>query len=166
MGDCIGETCLPFSHYRYLWLSSWTAFASALYGSAMGHPYDVIATPANIFLTSMLYWHYPVHNTWRYYLDVFTTHAMILYAVYRAYNAEYMWYTYAVWTGVPLFNALWGYYYKNGQYDASVFFHALLHICGNVGCFVLFSGHVKPLLGDIALEGDGHRAPVQTLDEI
>ena len=51
-----GETCLPFSHYRYLWLSSWTAFASALYGSAMGHPYDVIATPANIFLTSMLYW--------------------------------------------------------------------------------------------------------------
>lgn len=166
MGECTGETCLPFSHYRYLWLSSWTAFASAMYGSAMGHSYDVIATPTNIFLTSMLYWHNPVNTSWRYYLDVFTTHIMLVYAVYRAYNAEYMWYTYAVWTGVPLFNAAAQYYYKNGHYDASVFFHALLHICGNVGCFVLFSGDVKPLLGDVALEGDGHRAPVETLEQV
>lgn len=148
MNNCIGKTCLPYSHYRYLWLSSWTSFASALYGSAMGHPYNVIAIPANIFLTSMIYWHNPINTSWRYYLDIFTVHAMLVYAVYRAYNAEYMWYTYGAWVGVPLLNAASQRYYKNGHYDASVFFHVLLHICGNVGCVVLFSGYVQPLLDD------------------
>jgi multidrug transporter EmrE-like cation transporter len=114
----------------------------------MGHPYDVIAIPANIFLTSMLYWHNPINTSWRYYVDVFTTHTMLLYAVYRAYNAEYMWLTYAIWTGVPVFNAASQHYYKNGFYTESVFFHALLHICGNAGCVMLFSGYVQPLLGD------------------
>jgi len=133
-------TTVPFSHYRILWATSWLSFASSLYGAAMGQPYNVYMVPTNIFITSMLYWPYPVRYTWRYYADVFVTHFMILYAIYRAANAEYMGATYFIWMGVPISHLLSEYYYMTGRYDESVAAHAVLHFLGNLGNFIIYSG--------------------------
>jgi len=135
-------TSVPYSHYRILWATSWLSFASALYGRAVGQPYNVYMIPGSIFATSMLYWHYPVRYTWRYYTDVCMTHIVILYAIYRAFSADYMWATYIAWTGVPISHLISEYYYSNGRYDESVAAHASLHFLGNVGNFILFSGRL------------------------
>lgn len=137
-------TCLPYKYYRFLWLSSWTSFAATSYGIYLGYPYDVYMVPCNIFVTSMIYWSYPVNYSWRYYLDVYLVKIHLLYALYRFYNSEYMIPTYFIWLlGVPGLYAMSLYYYQKKMYFESMICHVLVHCSGNLGNFLIFSGKVE-----------------------
>jgi hypothetical protein len=139
-------TSLPYKYYRFLWLSSWTSFAALSYGLYLGHPYNVYVIPGNVFITSIVYWSYPITYSWRYYLDIYTVQTHLLYALYRFYNSEYMIQIYIIWLIiVPCCYKTSLHYYKRKMYFEFVVYHSLIHACGNLGNIVAFSGKIEDL---------------------
>jgi len=138
-------TCLPYPYYWILWGSSWMSLVSAVYGYAVGKTADVYMIPGTIYLTSILYWTYPVTNSWRHYLDVYTVYAMATYSLIRAYNAQYMWAYYAFFCMGVGFFPLGVYYHGLGMYIESTLAHMMLHLFANLGNIVVFSGEYEPL---------------------
>ena len=137
--------CLPYPYYHFLWGASWMSFVAAVYGYATGKPADVYIAPGAIFFTSILYWFYPVHYSWQYYLDISTVHIMALYSLFRAYNAEFMYAYYAFFCAGVGFFPIGLYYYNRGMYVESTFAHMMLHLVANIGNIVVFSGKYEEI---------------------
>jgi hypothetical protein len=140
-----GDTCIPFSHYQFIWLTSWTSLISSLYGYWKGLTYDLYMIPGSVFVTSMIYWSYPVEKSWREYLDVSVVRICAVLITYRAFYAEYVILQQVLmWFGIS-----WFYYglnfYRSNRIDEYTLCHMLLHIFGNLSNAALFSGYVEPI---------------------
>ena len=51
--------------------------------------YELALIPFGVFLTSLIYWHKPIPNSWRHTLDVTYVKFALFYNSIRAYNSEY-----------------------------------------------------------------------------
>ncbi len=122
--------------------SSLNAFA-AIYAIYRGH-YICSIVPAGVFLTSMNYWRHPTYG-WRRTLDVtyviFAFLFMLVVAYYASHGSRY----YIIITLAALCYPLSHYFHNNNQQYMGTLMHSYIHILGNLGLFVIFSGEIPQL---------------------
>jgi hypothetical protein len=108
--------------------------------------YTLSIAPFIIGLTSINYWRYPIRS-YRRKIDLVAVKSMILYQTCMIQNAQYKTiYISILLVGVVLY--IYGYYqyYYNQKKRLSLYAHCMVHILGNIGCIILYSGSITTIL--------------------
>ena len=134
------NTILDREQYICIYKISYLSLFSCIYAIYRQH-YNLAIVPGSIFLTSINYWRKPTYS-YRRYLDMTVVKIMLLYQHYMAYNAEYANIYYIITLIAILSYPLGIYYYRLKYYWKSTYAHILLHILGNLGNIVLYSGRL------------------------
>jgi hypothetical protein len=134
---------LHHTQYSFLWRLSWLLLSSGMFAIYRGY-YDLAATPLGILITSLNYWRKPDYS-WRRYLDIGYVHIGLIYQSIRAYNSEYCIPYYTILSVGIICYPISVYYHKKNSWKSTIL-HGMLHICGNISNFVLYSGEIKNLL--------------------
>lgn len=72
-----------------LYRVSYLSLLSSLFAFYNGH-YDLVLVPGGVFATSILFWSNPDSTSWRRYVDMMYVKISLLYQLFRAYNADYV----------------------------------------------------------------------------
>jgi len=132
-------TIIEKEQYILLYGSSHLFLISGLYALYRGH-YLLWPAPSIIFLTSVNYWRYP-DRSWRLHLDVYAARLAVLYQTIMAYNAQYRFIYYSVFSASLLY-PLGQYYYYKGDYWKYTYLQMTSHILANIGIIILYSGYI------------------------
>jgi hypothetical protein len=131
---------LDRNHYIHMYRTSHLFLLSFLYGMVRHH-YNLAIVPGLIFLGSINYWKNPDYS-YRRYLDIGITTSGVIYQNYIAYNAEYANIYYFIFLTGILSYPVGIYYYRKKEYWKYTCAHCVLHIMGNIGTIVLYSGYI------------------------
>lgn len=118
-----------------IWFTSWLSLFNSIYASQLVQ-FDLSFLSFCVFITSLLYWSEPKYN-WIRILDMSTVFLSLSYQMWKSYRVGY--YPYLIQcTGIAIiYPASWVLYaYK--KYWLSIYFHALMHICGNIANMKLY----------------------------
>ncbi len=127
----------------FIWKASWFSLISCLYAIYKGYN-DLAIVPGGVFVTSLNYWSNPDYS-WRRTLDMNYVRIALSYQLVRSYNSDYaIPHLILMILAVSCFPISWK-YYKNNQWWKSVYIHSLVHILGNIGNIVLYSGKIEPI---------------------
>lgn len=132
---------LPLAHGWAIWYFSYLHIFTSYY--AFFNQYYVLCFfGLGSFGTSLNYWKYPLHNSWRRYIDIafiqLSFYVHMYYALIISSGYGYMFFT---GTGIVCYGISNLYTTKNIYF--ATFFHILLHIFASIGNAVLYSGTVK-----------------------
>ncbi len=135
------NTILDKEQYILIYNASYISLLSSIYAIYRQH-YNLALVPGSVFISSILYWKNPDYS-YRRYLDMIVVKTALVYQHYMAYNAEYarMYYTILLFTILSYPVGI--YYYHKKDYWKSTYAHILVHLIGNVGNVVLYSGYIK-----------------------
>ena len=131
-------TILEKDQYSILYRVSYLALFASLYGCYRQH-YELAIVPGSIFLTSINYWRRPDYS-WRLYLDLGVVRGMVMYQHIMAFSHENAVPYYAMATSMIVFYLIAQHYYNKKDYWKFVYAHTMVHVCGNIGNVVLYSG--------------------------
>ena len=127
----------------FIWKASWLSLFSCMYAISQGHT-DLAIVPGGVFLTSINYWRYPDYS-WRRTLDMNYVKLALSYQIVRSYNSEYATlHVLCMILGVSCFPLSWN-YYNNNQIWMSVYIHSMVHVFGNIGNILLYSGTIDSI---------------------
>jgi hypothetical protein len=128
-------------YYIVIYRTSYFCLLSAVYAFYRKHYYLSIG-PASIFLTSIHYWKNPDYS-YRRYLDMVVVKTVLACHIYLARNAQF-WKEYYIMLFLACLSYPIGiYYYKKNDHCKSTFFHILVHVIGNIGNIILYSGLIE-----------------------
>jgi len=130
---------LPPEQYLIFLRLSFLSLFSSIFAFFQKH-YDLAVVPFIIFCTSVNFWRRPEHGLRRN-IDIICVQIGMWYQIFRAYNAENMMIFYIVYfIGCSFFvlsrfqKCVW----------ISTLCHMMVHILGNVGNVLLYSGNINP----------------------
>lgn len=127
----------------FIWKVSWLSLISSMYAISQGYN-DLEIVPGGVFITSINYWRQPDYS-WRRIIDMNYIRVALVYQLIRSYNSEYAAaHLLIMILGMTCFPLSWK-YYNNGQWWLSVYIHSLVHIIGNIGNVILYSGKIEPI---------------------
>ena len=127
----------------FIWKVSWLSLISSIYAISQGYN-DLAIVPGGVFLTSINYWRDPDYS-WRRTLYMNYVRVALSYQLIRSYNSEYaIAHFLCMVAAVSCFPIGWN-YYANNQWWRSVYIHSMIHILGNIGNIVLYSGKIEPI---------------------
>ena len=127
----------------FIWKASWLSLISCLYAIYQNY-IDLALVPGGVFITSLIYWRKPDYS-WRRTLDMNYVRVALLYQILRSYGAEYgMPHFLSMILAVSCFPLSWKYYNDNRLWE-SVYIHCLVHLFGNIGNIILYSGEIQPI---------------------
>lgn len=133
---------VPRSHANIIWMAAWLSFISGWFALYKGYNH-LAPVPFGVWFTSILYWSHPTYG-WRRNVDMAWVATALLYQCYCAMGAEN-----AVAYFVVMFLAVISYPLGNHCYKTNswlgIIGHAFIHILGNVGNIILYSGKTKSL---------------------
>jgi hypothetical protein len=132
---------LPPPHALLLWRLSWISCLSGIYAIARGH-YLLAPVPLGVWLTSMNYWKYPVQNSMRRKIDIGYVLLSLTYQLLRSLNAQYAIYYWIIMSVTVAFFPL-GHLLNNHNAWLGTFCQGMVHIGGNVGNIILYSGYIS-----------------------
>jgi hypothetical protein len=116
------------------------------YGFYQGH-YISSFIPLSVFITSMNYWRHPIYG-WRLNADVacviFGFFSMLIVAYYGTNWLRY----YIIITLAASCYPLSHYFANQNMEYMGTLMHAYMHILGNIGLFILFSGEIRSLFSE------------------
>jgi len=132
---------LPLAHGWTIWYFSYLHLFTSYY--AFYNQYYVLCFFGLGSLgTSLNYWKYPLHDSWRRYIDIafiqLTFYIHMYYAFLISSGYGYMFFT---GTGIICYGVS-NHYIKKNIYFAT-FFHILVHIFASIGNAVLYSGTLQ-----------------------
>jgi len=132
---------LPLSHGWTIWYFSFLHIFTSYY-ALYNRFYVLCFLGLGSFGTSLNYWNYPLHNSWRRYFDIafiqLTFYVHMYYALLMSSGYGYMFFT---GTGIICYG-ISNYFIKKNLFF-STFFHILLHVFASIGNAVLYSGTIK-----------------------
>ena len=131
----------PPSHSLFFWSLAWIGLISGIYALFVGY-YDLSLVPLGIWLTSINYWRRPVLTSWRRYIDIGYVNIALFYQLFRARFAEHAIIYYSVTVVTLLFFPLSWYLHNRKLIVIATLCHGMVHILGNVGNFILYSGYI------------------------
>jgi hypothetical protein len=127
----------------YIWKVSWLSLISCAYAIYQGYT-DLSLVPGGVLITSLNYWRNPDYS-WKRTLDMNYVRFALSYQIIRSYEAEYaVPHLICMILAVSCFPLSWKYYNNNRWWD-SVYIHCLVHILGNIGNIILYSGNIQPI---------------------
>tara|TARA_Y100000748_G_scaffold303761_1_gene309991 strand:- start:3152 stop:3559 length:408 start_codon:yes stop_codon:yes gene_type:complete len=132
-------SCVPATHAQQFVRLSWLSCLSSLYGFYRGY-YDLALVPGGVWLTSYIYWTKNDYSIWRY-IDIVYVNIGLGYSLYRATASSNKELYFLIKLIAILFFIGAVYTSKKQLLDESFYLHCLLHIVGNIGNIVLYSGH-------------------------
>lgn len=132
---------LPLAHGWTIWYFSYLHLFTSYY--AFYNQYYVLCFFGLGSLgTSLNYWKYPLHDSWRRYFDIafiqLTFYVHMYYAFLISTGYGYMFFT---GTGIICYGISNSYTKKNIYF--ATFFHILVHIFASIGNAVLYSGTLQ-----------------------
>lgn len=132
---------LPLAHGWTIWYFSYLHLFTSYY--AFYNQYYVLCFFGLGSLgTSLNYWKYPLHDSWRRYFDIvfiqLTFYVHMYYAFLISSGYGYMFFT---GTGIICYG-ISNFYTKKNIYFAT-FFHILVHVFASIGNAVLYSGTLQ-----------------------
>lgn len=128
-----------------LYRVSYLSLLSSLFAFYNGH-YDLVLVPGGVFATSILFWSNPDSTSWRRYVDMMYVKVSLLYQLYRAYNADYVFAHYLLMILAVSWYPIGNYLYSKGYHLESYYAHSMIHVFSNIANIVLYSGYVPPLI--------------------
>jgi len=132
---------LPPPHALLLWRLSWISCISGVYAIARGH-YALAPVPLGVWLTSINYWRHPVQNSIRRKIDISYVLLSLTYQLQRSLNAQYVIYYWIIMSVTITFFPL-GHLLNNHNAWLGTFCQGMVHIGGNVGNIILYSGYIS-----------------------
>jgi len=139
------ETIYLYNEYIHLYRISWCILLTGLYGVYSGH-YMLSITQFLIGITSLNHWRYPIQS-YRRMIDLICVKSMANYKTCMIQDAEYITIYKSFFVCLVLIY-IFGYYqynYANNR-RLSLYAHLLVHILGNIGCIILYSGNITTIL--------------------
>lgn len=132
---------LPLAHGWTIWYFSYLHLFTSYY--AFYNQYYVLCIFGLGSLgTSLNYWKYPLHDSWRRYFDIafiqLTFYVHMYYAFLISSGYGYMFFT---GTGIICYGISNSYTKKNIYF--ATFFHILVHVFASIGNAVLYSGTLQ-----------------------
>lgn len=138
------EACsLHPQQYKLLTYSSCLPFLVGMYGFKRGY-HDLATMSIGGGITSVLYWYKPDYS-WRRTLDIHYIRFALIYHVIRSYGAEYSKYLYFCYTMVGMIYPTEMHFYLKKRYWLYTFSHMIVHVFGNTGNYILYSGYIPQL---------------------
>jgi hypothetical protein len=143
---------LPKEHSSFLWNLAWLSFISGVYAIIKGH-YSLAPVPFGVWLTSLLYWRNPEPQSLLRYTDIMYVFTALSYQMWRSIGAQYAnmyWIVMAI--TVSFYPA--GVFINSTSSWLGTFCQGVVHIGGNIGNMILYSGNVKeifPKIPDVEL---------------
>ena len=142
------------SQARYIYGISYLSALSALYALYRKY-YALAVVPGGVFLTSVLFWRDPRRDCWARYADVLYVQFAFFFQLYRARNAQYL-KAYLAAMALALCSFGGGVYLtwrwdilnlvdaaeRSRKMWAVTLLHSGVHVFGNLGNMVLYSGTV------------------------
>ena len=133
------------NQYRLLIYTSCIPALISIYGFNKGY-WDLASFSLGGAITSVLYWTKPDYS-WRRTLDVNFIRTAMLYHCLRGYNAEKRRYLYIYYSLIVI---VYSYeinsFYLRKRYWLFTYSHMLLHVLGNTGNILLYSGTIPKLM--------------------
>ena len=126
---------------QFLLKISWICFPCFLFQYINGK-YPIAYGTLSVLITSNLYWFQPIDG-FRRNLDMMCVVFVGLHNSYIAYDAEMGLYLYASYIIATYFYLMGWYYFKKGYVKKSIYCHAMLHLCANVGNILLSLGEIS-----------------------
>jgi hypothetical protein len=129
---------LPVQYYVCIYGISYTSLLSVIYAVYRGYAWIAIV-PGSVFFTSILYWQRPDYS-WRRYVDIVVVHVGLLYQCCIAYDAEMRDIYYITVVMCMIMYMLGIHYYQQKNLLISTFCYMCVHVIGNIGNIILYSG--------------------------
>ena len=127
----------------FIWKASWLSLLSCMYAISQGYN-ELAIVPGGVFITSINYWRNPDYS-WRRTLDMYYVRIALSYQIIRSYNSEYAAiHLICMIMAVSCFPLSWK-YYNNNQIWTSVYIHSMVHLLGNIGNIILYSGKIDSI---------------------
>ena len=133
---------VPTHHANTFKHLSWLSLFSSWYGYMRGHHHAYI--PACVWFTSLIYWSHNDYSVWRY-IDIVVVQMCLWFQFYYAqfFSTGMYFKIYACLGMCCFFNALVSKYAWKDE-KTSFVSHCLVHILGNVGNVILYTGTFHP----------------------
>jgi hypothetical protein len=128
----------PPQQSALIWRLSWLSLFSGLYAFSRGH-YDLCFVPLGVWITSLLFWSKP-DLSWRRILDIVYVQVSLWYQIWRATSAQYA-FEFYTFTIIGMLCFLFSLTQKKSAWTSALL-HAFVHILGNTGNVILYSGRV------------------------
>jgi hypothetical protein len=129
---------LPEECAYTLWCVSWLSWVSGTFAVLRGYT-DLAVVPYGVWLTSINYWRNPDYS-WRRYLDIVYVQCALWYQVFRAFGSEYQT-EYYILTSIGILFSPLAVVYREDPWKTTIL-HAMVHVFGNLGNMVLYSGRI------------------------
>jgi len=130
----------PPAQSALIWRLSFLSLFSGLYAFHRGH-FDLCLVPLGVFFSSLLFWSHP-NISWRRTVDIVYVQVSLWYQIYRAYSSQAQ---FAVeffsFTAAGMICFLISLRVKHSAWTSALL-HALVHILGNTGNVILYSGRI------------------------
>lgn len=125
---------------RFLLKISWLCFPCFLF-QYINEKYPIAYGTLSVLITSNLYWIRPIDG-FRRNLDMGCVILVGIHNSYIAYGAKMGSYLYTCYFIGIYFYLMGCYYFKEGHMKKSIYCHAMLHICANIGTVLLSLGEI------------------------
>lgn len=134
---------LPPDHATFLWRLGWISLIAGIYGLWRGH-YTLAPVPLGVFINSLNYWRDPSPTSIRRYFDILWAISGLIYQLWRSVNSQY-----AVAYWIVMFITVCFFPLGHAVHSTSAwlgtFCHAMVHVGGNIGNVILYSGTVEKI---------------------
>jgi hypothetical protein len=128
----------PPAQSALIWRLSWLSLFSGLYALSRGHV-DVSFVPLGVWVTSLLFWSKP-DLSWRRTLDIVYVQLSLWYQIWRARGSQYA-IEFYFFTSIGMLCFLFSLTQKKSAWTSALL-HGLVHILGNIGNVILYSGKI------------------------
>ncbi len=128
----------PPAQSKLIWRLSWLSLFSGLYAFSRGHV-DVSFVPLGVWVTSLLFWSKP-DLSWRRTLDIVYVQLSLWYQIWRARDSQYA-FEFYTFTSIGMLCFLFSLTQKKSAWTSALL-HGLVHVLGNIGNVILYSGKI------------------------
>ena len=130
----------PPAQSALIWRLSFLSLFSGLYAFYKGH-LDLCLVPLGVFITSILFWWHP-NLSWRRTVDIVYVQVSLWYQIYRAYSSHAQFaMEFFAFTAAGMICFLISLTVKRSAWTSALL-HAFVHILGNTGNVILYSGRI------------------------
>ena len=138
---------LPLPNAHFIWYNAWLSIPSAIYAYSRPESAHLAAVPASVWLTSLLYWRNPLHDSWRRRLDMTFVFFGATYQTYYAFRhirdtQAIVGYSALIGCSAALYR-LSEFFMTCGRMWPATYAHASIHLVANVANMVLYASITK-----------------------
>jgi hypothetical protein len=134
---------LPYENSIFIMNLSYLSLFSGAYCYMNGH-YTLLPVPLGVFLNSINYWRDPQPKSIRRYNDIIWAITGFIYQLWRSIGAQYQ-YIYMIVMFIAICFFPLGHMLNKTSCWLGTFSHCMIHIVGNIGNIILYSGIVPKL---------------------